>query len=70
MSSHRWTVTAVRAAILAIVTAWTLFPIYYMVSLAVTPWDDLFRPVYVVQRPTLENFKFVLFQQSPFVKYF
>jgi ABC-type maltose transport system permease subunit len=31
---------------------------------------DLFRPVYFVQHPTLDNFKFVLFQQSPSVKYF
>jgi multiple sugar transport system permease protein len=60
----------VRGVLLAIVAAWTLFPIYYMVSLAITPWSDLFRPVYFVTHPTLDNFKFVLFQQSPFVKYF
>ncbi len=66
----RLLVGVARGAALAIVTAWTLFPIYYMLNLAVTPWDDLFRPVYWVKHPTLENFKFVLFQQSPFVKYF
>ena len=55
---------------LALVAGWTLFPIYYMVSLAITPWSDLFRPVYFVKHPTLDNFKFVLFQESPFVKYF
>ena len=70
MTRGRLGVNVMRAAVLAAVTAWTLFPIYYMVSLAVTPWDDLFRPVYVVQRPTLDNFKFVLLQESPFVKYF
>ena len=45
-------------------------PHLLMVSLAITPWSDLFRPVYFVTHPTLDNFKFVLFQQSPFVKYF
>lgn len=45
-----------RVAVLAVVTAWTIFPIYYMVNLAITPWNDLFRPVYFVQHPTLENF--------------
>jgi multiple sugar transport system permease protein len=59
-----------RGGMLAVVAAWTLFPIYYMLNLAVTPWDDLFRPVYWVKHPTLDNFKFVLLQQSPFVKYF
>ena len=63
MTRGRLGVNVMRAAVLAAVTAWTLFPIYYMVSLAVTPWDDLFRPVYVVQRPTLDNFKFVLLQE-------
>ena len=43
---------------LAVVTAWTLFPIYYMLNLAVTPWDDLFRPVYWVKHPTLEIAQF------------
>src|SRR6266508_2358937 len=63
-------VNAARAAVLAVITAWTLFPIYYIVSLAVTPWTDLFRPVYWVAHPTLDNFKFVIFQESPFVKFF
>ena len=70
MNRGRLGVNLMRAAVLTVVTAWTVFPIYYMVNLAVTPWSDLFRPVYFVQHPTLDNFKFVLFQQSPFVKYF
>src|SRR5262245_55849858 len=63
-------VTVGRGLILAIVTGWTIFPIYYIVSLAVTPWKDLFQPVYWVAHPALENFKFVVFQESPFVKFF
>ena len=70
MTGQRLGVTVVRGVLLAIVAGWTLFPIYYMVSLAITPWSDLFRPVYFVKNPTLDNFKFVLFQESPFVKYF
>ena len=54
-------VTAARAAILAVVTVWTLFPIYYMLTLSFTPWSELFRPVYFVQHPTLENYRFVVF---------
>ena len=37
MTGRRWTITTARAAVLAIITAWTLFPIYYMMSLAITP---------------------------------
>lgn len=68
--SQRWPVRAAKWAVLAIVAAWTLFPIYYMVMLAFTPWSDLFQPVYWVRHPTFQNFKFVVFQQSAFVKYF
>src|SRR6266545_6730794 len=70
MTARGLGVNAARGAVLAVITAWTLFPIYYIVSLAVTPWSDLFQPVYWVRHPTLDNFKFVLFQESPFVKYF
>jgi multiple sugar transport system permease protein len=59
-----------RGTILAVVTLWTLFPIYYMLNLALTPWNDLFQPVYWVKHPTLDNFKFVVLQQSAFVKFF
>ncbi len=68
--SQRWPVRAAKWAVLAIVAVWTLFPIYYMVMLAFTPWSDLFQPVYWVRHPTFQNFKFVVFQQSAFVKYF
>jgi multiple sugar transport system permease protein len=67
---RRVLIAIARGVVLAIVTSWTLFPIYYMVNLALTPWNDLFQPVYWVKHPTLQNFRFVLFQQSAFVKYF
>jgi multiple sugar transport system permease protein len=59
-----------RAVVLALVAVWTLFPIYYMLVLSFTPTAELFRPEYWVRNPTLESYRFVVFQQSVFVKYF
>jgi len=61
---------AARAAVLAIVTVWTLFPIYYMLTLSFTPTTELFRPEYWVKNPTLESYRFIALQQSVFVKFF
>jgi len=59
-----------RAAVLAIVVGWTLFPIYYMLTLSFTPTTELFRPEYFVKHPTLESYRFIAFQESVFVKFF
>jgi multiple sugar transport system permease protein len=59
-----------RAAVLAIVTVWTLFPIYYMLTLSFTPTAELFRPEYWVKHPTLESYRFIALQESVFVKFF
>jgi multiple sugar transport system permease protein len=59
-----------RAAVLAIVVVWTLFPIYYMLTLSFTPTTELFRPEYFVKHPTLESYRFIAFQESVFVKFF
>jgi multiple sugar transport system permease protein len=59
-----------RAVILAVVTVWTLFPIYYMLTLSFTPTTELFRPEYWVKHPTLESYRFIALQQSVFVKFF
>ena len=59
-----------RAAVLAIVTVWTLFPIYYMLTLSFTPTTELFRPEYWVKHPTLESYRFIALQESVFVKFF
>jgi multiple sugar transport system permease protein len=61
---------AARAAVLAVVTVWTLFPIYYMLTLSFTPTTELFRPEYWVKNPTLESYRFIALQQSVFVKFF
>jgi multiple sugar transport system permease protein len=62
--------TAARAAVLAVVTVWTLFPIYYMLTLSFTPTTELFRPEYWVKNPTLESYRFIALQESVFVKFF
>ncbi len=59
-----------RGAVLAVVTAWTLFPIYYMLTLSFTPTAELFRPEYWVRHPTLQSYRFIVFEQSVFVKFF
>jgi multiple sugar transport system permease protein len=59
-----------RAVVLAIVVGWTLFPIYYMLTLSFTPTTELFRPEYFVKHPTLESYRFIAFQESVFVKFF
>jgi multiple sugar transport system permease protein len=59
-----------KGLVLAVVTVWTVFPIYYMLVLSLTPTAELFRPEYWVKHPTLESYRFVVFQESVFVKYF
>jgi len=59
-----------RWAVLLLLVGWTLFPIYYMLVLSLTPTAELFRPEYWVKHPTLESYRFVVFQQSVFVKFF
>ena len=59
-----------RWLILAVVTVWTLFPIYYMLTLSFTPTTELFRPEYFVRNPTLASYRYIVFQESPFVKFF
>lgn len=63
-------VTLGRLVVLAVVTAWTLFPIYYMLTLSFTRTTELFRPEYYVKNPTLESYRFIVFQESVFVKFF
>jgi multiple sugar transport system permease protein len=69
-SSRALVLGAARAAVLAIVTVWTLFPIYYMLTLSFTPTTELFRPEYWVKNPTLESYRFIALQESVFVKFF
>jgi multiple sugar transport system permease protein len=69
-TARRMGLRLARAAVLAIVVGWTLFPIYYMLTLSFTPTTELFRPEYFVKHPTLESYRFIAFQESVFVKFF
>jgi multiple sugar transport system permease protein len=68
--SRRVLIQVARGALLAVITAWTLFPIYYMLVLSFTPTAELFRPEYWVKNPTLESYRFIALQESVFVKFF
>jgi multiple sugar transport system permease protein len=65
-----WGVRLGRGVLFALITVWTLFPIYYMLTLSFTRTSELFRPEYFVTHPTLESYRFVVFEESVFVKYF
>jgi multiple sugar transport system permease protein len=63
-------VRVARAVAFALIVVWTFVPIYYMLTLSLTPTSALFRPEYFVANPTLESYRFVVFQESVFVKFF
>jgi multiple sugar transport system permease protein len=67
---RRGLVRVARGAIFVSLTVWTLFPIYYMLTLSFTSTAELFRPEYFVRSPTLESYWFIAFQGSVFVKFF
>ena len=69
-AARPWPLRLARAALCAVIVVWTLFPIYYMLTLSFTPTSELFRPEYFVAHPTLESYRFIVFQESVFVKFF
>jgi multiple sugar transport system permease protein len=53
-----------------LILAWTLFPVYYMVLLSLTPTNDLFRPGLYIDHPTLKSYIYTMGQDNPFVRFF
>lgn len=53
-----------------VILAWTVFPVYYMVLLSLTPTNDLFQPGLYIDRPTLNSYTYTMTQDNPFVRYF
>jgi len=53
-----------------IVLVWTIFPVYYMVTLSLVREDDLFKPSLYVLRPTFENYSTTLKQSNYLVSEF
>lgn len=60
----------VLAALTLAILVWTLFPVYYMVLLSLTPTSDLFQPGLYISNPTLRSYVYTMGQDNPFVRYF
>jgi multiple sugar transport system permease protein len=43
-------------SVCSLLLVWTIFPVYYMITLSLVPEEDLFKPRLYVPRPTLENY--------------
>ena len=57
-------------AVCATLLVWTLFPVYYMITLSLVPEEDLFKPSLYVANPTLENYRSTLQQSNYLVSHF
>lgn len=53
-------------SVCGLILVWTLFPVYYMVTLSLVKEEDLFKPSLYVARPTLQNY-FSTIQQSNYL---
>jgi multiple sugar transport system permease protein len=53
-----------------IILMWTVFPIYYMVTLSMVKEEDLFKPSLYVMHPTLENYSMTIMQSNYLVSEF
>ena len=53
-----------------LVLVWTVFPVYYMVTLSLVKEEDLFKPSLYVARPTLENYVATIQQSNYLVSEF
>jgi multiple sugar transport system permease protein len=53
-----------------VLLVWTLFPIYYMLTLSLVPEEDLFKPSLVVANPTLDNYRNTVRQSNYLVSQF
>jgi multiple sugar transport system permease protein len=54
----------------ALLLAWTLFPVYYMLTLSLVPEEDLFKPSLYVAHPTLANYRMTARQSNYLVSQF
>ncbi len=41
----------------SLLLVWTIFPVYYMITLSLVPEEDLFKPRLYVAQPTLDNYR-------------
>jgi multiple sugar transport system permease protein len=57
-------------AVCAVLLIWTLFPVYYMISLSLVPEEDLFKPSLYAVHPTLANYLMTVRQSNYLVSQF
>jgi multiple sugar transport system permease protein len=54
----------------AVLLVWTLFPVYYMITLSLVPEEDLFKPSLYVAHPTSANYAMTIRQSNYLVSHF
>ena len=54
----------------AVLLVWTLFPVYYMLTLSLVPEEDLFKPSLYVAHPTSANYAMTIRQSNYLVSQF
>ncbi len=57
-------------AVCVVLLVWTVFPVYYMLSLSLVPEEDLFKPSLYVVHPTLANYANTVRQSNYMVSQF
>jgi multiple sugar transport system permease protein len=69
MRLHGWRKFAFYA-VGSLLLVWTIFPVYYMITLSLVPEEDLFKPRLYVAQPTLENYRQTTHQSNYLVSEF
>ncbi|HYB21318.1 MAG TPA: carbohydrate ABC transporter permease [Thermodesulfobacteriota bacterium] len=54
----------------SLLLVWTIFPVYYMITLSLVPEEDLFKPRLYVAQPTLDNYRQTTHQSNYLVSEF
>jgi multiple sugar transport system permease protein len=57
-------------AVCTVLLVWTLFPVYYMISLSLVPEEDLFKPSLYAVHPTPANYLMTVRQSNYLVSQF
>jgi len=60
----------VLIAVGVVVLVWTILPLYHMAVVSITPLSDAFAGRFWPDRPTLENYQTVIFQEHYFLRVF
>ena len=69
MRLRGWQQTAIFI-LCAVILVWTLFPVYYMLTLSLVPEEDLFKPSLYVAHPTVTNYANTVRQSNYLVSAF